>query len=36
LPIATGIASLVIVAIYPFMKRINWWPQIVPRARPQH
>jgi len=29
LAIATGIASLVIVAIYPFMKRITWWPQIV-------
>src|ERR1700675_4183790 len=27
--IATGIASLVIVAVYPFMKRIIWWPQIV-------
>src|SRR6185437_1291356 len=27
--IATGIASLVIVAIYPFMKRITWWPQVV-------
>jgi 4-hydroxybenzoate polyprenyltransferase len=27
--IATGIASLLIVAIYPFMKRITWWPQIV-------
>jgi 4-hydroxybenzoate polyprenyltransferase len=27
--IATGIASLVIVAAYPFMKRITWWPQIV-------
>jgi 4-hydroxybenzoate polyprenyltransferase len=25
----TGIASLVIVAIYPFMKRITYWPQIV-------
>ena len=25
----TGIASLAIVAIYPFMKRITWWPQIV-------
>src|SRR5271156_108146 len=25
----TGIASLVIVAVYPFMKRITWWPQIV-------
>jgi 4-hydroxybenzoate polyprenyltransferase len=27
--VLTGIASLVIVAIYPFMKRITWWPQIV-------
>src|ERR1700737_2020100 len=27
--IATGIASLIIVAVYPFMKRIAWWPQIV-------
>src|SRR6266568_1725884 len=27
--IATAIASLLIVAIYPFMKRITWWPQIV-------
>jgi 4-hydroxybenzoate polyprenyltransferase len=27
--ITTGIASLIIVAIYPFMKRITWWPQIV-------
>ncbi len=26
---ATGIASLVIVAVYPFMKRITWWPQVV-------
>jgi 4-hydroxybenzoate polyprenyltransferase len=25
----TGIASLLIVALYPFMKRITWWPQIV-------
>jgi 4-hydroxybenzoate polyprenyltransferase len=25
----TGIASLIIVAIYPFMKRITYWPQIV-------
>jgi 4-hydroxybenzoate polyprenyltransferase len=24
-----GIASLVIVAVYPFMKRITYWPQIV-------
>jgi 4-hydroxybenzoate polyprenyltransferase len=27
--IATGIASLAIVAVYPFMKRLTWWPQIV-------
>jgi 4-hydroxybenzoate polyprenyltransferase len=27
--IATGIASLIIVAVYPFMKRITWWPQFV-------
>jgi 4-hydroxybenzoate polyprenyltransferase len=27
--IMTGVASLVIVAIYPFMKRITWWPQVV-------
>jgi 4-hydroxybenzoate polyprenyltransferase len=27
--IATGIASLAIVAIYPFMKRYTYWPQIV-------
>jgi 4-hydroxybenzoate polyprenyltransferase len=27
--IALGIASLAIVAIYPFMKRITYWPQIV-------
>src|SRR6202140_4571562 len=27
--VMTGIASLVIVAAYPFMKRITWWPQIV-------
>jgi 4-hydroxybenzoate polyprenyltransferase len=27
--IVTGIASLAIVAIYPFMKRITYWPQIV-------
>jgi 4-hydroxybenzoate polyprenyltransferase len=27
--IATGIASLVIVAAYPFMKRITYWPQVV-------
>jgi 4-hydroxybenzoate polyprenyltransferase len=26
---AIGIASLIIVAVYPFMKRITWWPQIV-------
>lgn len=27
--VVAGIASLVIVAVYPFMKRITWWPQIV-------
>ena len=27
--ILTGIASLAVVAVYPFMKRITWWPQIV-------
>ena len=27
--VAIGIASLVIVAVYPFMKRITWWPQVV-------
>jgi 4-hydroxybenzoate polyprenyltransferase len=27
--VATGIASLAIVAAYPFMKRITWWPQVV-------
>src|ERR1700759_1463398 len=27
--ILTGIASLLIIAIYPFMKRITWWPQTV-------
>jgi 4-hydroxybenzoate polyprenyltransferase len=27
--IATGIASLAIVAVYPFMKRITYWPQTV-------
>ncbi|MES2752607.1 MAG: 4-hydroxybenzoate octaprenyltransferase [Pseudomonadota bacterium] len=27
--IVTGIGSLAIVAIYPFMKRITYWPQIV-------
>jgi 4-hydroxybenzoate polyprenyltransferase len=26
--ILTGIASLAIVAAYPFMKRITWWPQV--------
>jgi 4-hydroxybenzoate polyprenyltransferase len=26
--IVVGIASLTIVAIYPFLKRITWWPQI--------
>ena len=27
--VATGFASLAVVAIYPFMKRITWWPQVV-------
>ena len=27
LAIALGVASLALVAIYPFMKRITWWPQ---------
>src|ERR1700679_3915476 len=27
--VVTGIASLVIVVVYPFMKRITWWPQVV-------
>jgi 4-hydroxybenzoate polyprenyltransferase len=27
--VITGIASLAIVAVYPFMKRITYWPQIV-------
>ncbi len=26
--VLTGIASLVIVAVYPFMKRITYWPQV--------
>src|SRR5579859_3237629 len=27
--VVTGIASLAVVAVYPFMKRITWWPQVV-------
>src|SRR5881394_1043383 len=27
--ILTGVASLGIIAIYPLMKRITWWPQVV-------
>src|ERR1700742_273469 len=27
--IVTGISSLAIVAVYPFMKRVTWWPQVV-------
>lgn len=27
LTVALGLASLVLVAIYPFMKRVTWWPQ---------
>src|SRR4051794_26848888 len=26
--VATGVASLVVVAVYPFMKRVTWWPQV--------
>jgi 4-hydroxybenzoate polyprenyltransferase len=26
--IGVGIASLLVVAVYPFMKRVTWWPQI--------
>lgn len=26
--IMLGVASLILVAIYPFMKRITWWPQL--------
>jgi 4-hydroxybenzoate polyprenyltransferase len=26
--VATGVSSLVTVAIYPFMKRVTWWPQV--------
>ena len=29
LTVFTGLASLLVVAIYPFMKRITYWPQIV-------
>jgi 4-hydroxybenzoate polyprenyltransferase len=29
LAVVTGIASLIIVGVYPFMKRITYWPQIV-------
>ena len=28
LTIGLGVLSLVLVAIYPFMKRITWWPQL--------
>jgi len=27
--VITGVASLAIVAVYPFMKRVTWWPQVV-------
>src|SRR4029078_851000 len=27
--VMTGLASLIIVAVYPFMKRVTWWPQVV-------
>ncbi|HEX2216962.1 MAG TPA: 4-hydroxybenzoate octaprenyltransferase [Xanthobacteraceae bacterium] len=26
--VAVGLASLVVVIVYPFMKRITWWPQL--------
>jgi 4-hydroxybenzoate polyprenyltransferase len=26
--VGAGIASLIIVAVYPFMKRVTWWPQV--------
>src|SRR5690606_7713533 len=26
--VVLGIASLALVAIYPFMKRVTWWPQL--------
>jgi 4-hydroxybenzoate polyprenyltransferase len=26
--IVVGVASLAVVAIYPFMKRVTWWPQV--------
>ncbi|MHB1111100.1 MAG: 4-hydroxybenzoate octaprenyltransferase [Devosia sp.] len=28
LTVALGVASLALVAIYPFMKRVTWWPQL--------
>src|SRR5207248_10078998 len=28
--VATGIASLAVVAVYPFMKRVTYWPQFFP------
>jgi 4-hydroxybenzoate polyprenyltransferase len=28
LTVALGLASLALVAIYPFMKRVTWWPQL--------
>jgi 4-hydroxybenzoate polyprenyltransferase len=28
LTIVIGVASLILIAIYPFMKRITWWPQV--------
>jgi 4-hydroxybenzoate polyprenyltransferase len=28
LTVVLGVASLVLVAIYPFMKRVTWWPQL--------
>ncbi|MDB5542450.1 MAG: 4-hydroxybenzoate polyprenyltransferase [Devosia sp.] len=28
LTVLLGVASLVLIAIYPFMKRVTWWPQL--------
>jgi 4-hydroxybenzoate polyprenyltransferase len=28
LTIALGVASLALIAVYPFMKRVTWWPQL--------
>jgi 4-hydroxybenzoate polyprenyltransferase len=28
LTVALGVASLALIAVYPFMKRVTWWPQL--------